>query len=104
MTEINLLAIILAILPVIIIFLLLAVRHTPADLAGLIGWLVNGCHCLVILQNFPDCDPALQPGRYRCLTANRPGGRNINISGDHHAGNRGNCQDCRLIKDHLTQR
>ena len=41
MTEINLLAILLAILPVIIIFLLLVVRHTPADRAGLIGWLVT---------------------------------------------------------------
>ncbi len=41
MTEINLLAIILAILPVVIIFLLLAVRHIPADQAGLIGWLVT---------------------------------------------------------------
>jgi lactate permease len=38
MTDINILSIVLAILPVIIIFLLLAVRHTPADLAGLIGW------------------------------------------------------------------
>jgi lactate permease len=41
MTEYNLLAVFLAILPVIIIFLLLAVRHTPADLAGLIGWLTT---------------------------------------------------------------
>ncbi len=41
MIEINLLVVILAILPVIIIFLLLTVHHTPADLAGLIGWLVT---------------------------------------------------------------
>jgi lactate permease len=41
MTEINLLTIFLAILPVIIIFLLLAVRHMPADKAGFIGWLVT---------------------------------------------------------------
>ncbi|PWB50829.1 MAG: lactate permease [Anaerolineales bacterium] len=38
MTGVNILSIVVAILPVIIIFLLLAVRRTPADLAGLIGW------------------------------------------------------------------
>ena len=41
MTDINLLSIALAIAPVIIIFLLLAIRHTPADKAGMIGWLVT---------------------------------------------------------------
>jgi lactate permease len=41
MTDISLPAVLLAILPVVIIFLLLAVRHIPADLAGLIGWLVT---------------------------------------------------------------
>src|SRR4030066_2464479 len=41
MNEINLLSIILAITPVIVIFILLAFRHTPADIAGLIGWLVT---------------------------------------------------------------
>jgi len=41
MTNMNLLTILFAIAPVIIIFLLLAVRHTPADLAGLIGWIVT---------------------------------------------------------------
>lgn len=38
MKEISLFSVILALLPVIIIFVLLAVRHTPADLSGLIGW------------------------------------------------------------------
>ncbi len=38
MFDINLVSILVAILPVIIIFLLLAVRHSPADVAGLIGW------------------------------------------------------------------
>jgi lactate permease len=41
MTEINLLAVLLAVLPVIIIFILLVVRHTPADLAGFFGWLAT---------------------------------------------------------------
>lgn len=41
MTEINLLSIILAITPVIIIFILLAVLHFPADIAGSIGWIVT---------------------------------------------------------------
>lgn len=41
MTNINLLSIILAISPVIIIFLLLAIRRTPADIAGIIGWIVT---------------------------------------------------------------
>lgn len=41
MIEINLLSIILAISPVFIIFLLLALRHTPADVAGMIGWIVT---------------------------------------------------------------
>jgi lactate permease len=41
MTQINLLNVFLAILPVIVIFLLLAVRHTPADVSGLIGWVVT---------------------------------------------------------------
>ena len=41
MNEINLLSIILVITPVIVIFILLAFRHTPADIAGLIGWLVT---------------------------------------------------------------
>jgi len=41
MVSINLFSIILAISPVIIIFLLLAFRHTPADIAGLLGWLVT---------------------------------------------------------------
>ena len=42
MNDINLVGILFAIAPVIIIFLLLAVRHIPADLAGLIGWIVTG--------------------------------------------------------------
>jgi lactate permease len=41
MTDINLLSILFAITPVIIIFLLLAVGRTPADIAGIIGWLVT---------------------------------------------------------------
>ncbi len=41
MSNINLLSIILAISPVVIIFLLLAIRRTPVDIAGLIGWLVT---------------------------------------------------------------
>ena len=38
MSNIDLISIILAITPVIVIFLLLALRHTAADIAGLIGW------------------------------------------------------------------
>ena len=34
----NFLSLTLALLPVIIIFLLLVLRRTPADLAGLLGW------------------------------------------------------------------
>jgi lactate permease len=41
MTNINPVSIILAIAPIIIIFLLLAILHTPADIAGMIGWLVT---------------------------------------------------------------
>ncbi|OGO13503.1 MAG: lactate permease [Chloroflexi bacterium RBG_16_47_49] len=41
MTDISLLSIILALTPVIIIFILLTIRRTPADIAGLIGWLVT---------------------------------------------------------------
>ena len=41
MININLLSIILAISPVIIIFLLLAIRRTPADIAGIIGWIAT---------------------------------------------------------------
>ncbi len=37
----SLLSILLALAPVLIIFLLLAVRRTPADIAGLIGWLIT---------------------------------------------------------------
>jgi len=42
MSNIDLISIILAISPIIIIFLLLAIRHTPADIAGMFGWLVTG--------------------------------------------------------------
>jgi lactate permease len=41
MDEINLLSIILAVTPVIVIFILLAFRHLPADIVGLIGWIVT---------------------------------------------------------------
>jgi lactate permease len=41
MDETNLLSILFAIAPVIIIFILLAFRHTPADIAGLIGWVAT---------------------------------------------------------------
>ena len=41
MSENNLLSIILAITPVIIIFIMLAFYRIPADRAGLIGWLVT---------------------------------------------------------------
>lgn len=41
MIDINLSSIILTISPVIIIFLLLAILRTPADIAGMIGWLVT---------------------------------------------------------------
>lgn len=41
MDEINLLSIILALTPVIIIFILLAFLHLPADIVGLIGWVVT---------------------------------------------------------------
>ena len=36
----NLLAVLLALSPVIVIFLLLILRRTAADVAGLIGWAV----------------------------------------------------------------
>ncbi len=36
----NLLALLLALSPVVVIFLLLTLRHTAADVAGLIGWVV----------------------------------------------------------------
>ena len=39
MSDINLLSVFLAITPVIIIFILLAIWHLPADIAGVIGWL-----------------------------------------------------------------
>jgi len=41
MDENNLLSIFLAITPVIVIFIMLAFRRTPADVAGLVGWLVT---------------------------------------------------------------
>src|SRR4030067_3151873 len=41
MIENNLLSILFAITPVIVIFILLAIRRIPADIAGLIGWLVT---------------------------------------------------------------
>ncbi len=41
MAEVSWLSLLLAITPVIIIFVLLAARHTPADIAGLIGWVVT---------------------------------------------------------------
>jgi lactate permease len=41
MGENNLLSILLAITPVIVIFILLAFRRTPADIAGLVGWVVT---------------------------------------------------------------
>src|SRR4030043_1113355 len=41
MAEISLLSIFLAITPVIVIFILLAIRHIPADIAGIIGWIVT---------------------------------------------------------------
>ncbi|MBN1178900.1 MAG: L-lactate permease [Anaerolineae bacterium] len=37
----NLITLFLALLPIIVIFLLLTLRRTPADVAGLIGWLVT---------------------------------------------------------------
>jgi lactate permease len=39
MADINFVSIILALTPIIVIFLLLVLRHTPADLAGAIGWI-----------------------------------------------------------------
>jgi len=41
MSNVNLLSILLAISPVIIIFLLLAICRSPADIAGMIGWMVT---------------------------------------------------------------
>ncbi len=41
MTQISWISILLALAPVIIIFVLLAARHAPADIAGLIGWAVT---------------------------------------------------------------
>ena len=41
MNENNLLSVFFAISPVIVIFFLLAIRRTPADIAGMIGWLVT---------------------------------------------------------------
>jgi lactate permease len=41
MNEINILNILLALTPVIVIFILLAIRHVPADIAGLFGWVVT---------------------------------------------------------------
>src|SRR4030065_2303460 len=41
MAEISMLSIFLAITPVIVIFILLAIRHLPADIAGIIGWIVT---------------------------------------------------------------
>jgi lactate permease len=41
MKENNIFLILIAITPVIVIFILLAFRRTPADIAGLIGWLVT---------------------------------------------------------------
>jgi lactate permease len=41
MNENNLLSVLFAISPVIVIFFLLVIRRTPADIAGLIGWLVT---------------------------------------------------------------
>lgn len=41
MNEINIISIVLAVTPVIVIFILLAIRHVPADIAGAIGWLVT---------------------------------------------------------------
>ena len=40
-SESNIFLILIAITPVIVIFFLLAFRRTPADIAGLIGWLVT---------------------------------------------------------------
>ena len=37
----NLLAVLLALSPVIVVFLLLVLRRTPADMAGVIGWVVT---------------------------------------------------------------
>ena len=41
MNDHNFISIIFAILPIIVIFILLAFRHTPADIAGFIGWVVT---------------------------------------------------------------
>lgn len=41
MDENNLLTILFAIIPVIVIFIMLAFLHAPADIAGLIGWFVT---------------------------------------------------------------
>jgi lactate permease len=54
MDSINLLSIILAITPVIVIFLLLAIRHTPADIAGLIGWVVTVIIAFLYFKTSPN--------------------------------------------------
>lgn len=41
MNDINRISVIIGILPVIVIFLLLVIFHTPADIAGLIGWFLT---------------------------------------------------------------
>lgn len=41
MNDFNLLSILLAVTPVIIIFILLAIRHVPADISGFIGWIIT---------------------------------------------------------------
>jgi lactate permease len=46
----NLLAVSLALLPVIVILLLLVVRRTAADVAGLIGWVVTVCVAWLYFQ------------------------------------------------------
>ena len=53
MADLNLVSILLAIAPVIIIFLLLAVRRTPADVAGILGWLVTALIAWLYFKTSP---------------------------------------------------
>ena len=80
----NLLAVLLALSPVIVILLLLTLRRTAADVAGLIGWaftLLVAC----LYFHTPLCHrPQGQPGRHRRLAAHRAGGGHLHPAGDDH--------------------
>ena len=96
MIENNLLSVLFAITPVIVIFFLLAIRRTPADIAGMIGWLVTIFITWFYFKTSLNRYYSFKPGWDHCLLTNCVSRCNIDFSGNSYARDRSDCTNCRI--------